>query len=304
MSECRCRCHLGGAHVACDRGPVQPGGQRSCTVEHDSEQPAAKVCERCGAFGDTPHGWVEGDCILPHRMTNDRHPPKAKHGHVCGYCIDRQHEWLTEITELYATLVQVLSPGSIPDNTAAHKRPKKAPASPSPIRLEAWALLHNEQLNDRVTILNAAGYATRDENGNFVTEPAYRGNNLPDVAEVLAGWAQAAYDAQDWTADAPSTVTGAVAALTALDPDIIGQQEWIDEYDAELKWIRRALRNAHGLTDPQPLGKCLTVDCKGRVWAEKDGGEPRCSRCGRRYGTNDLVRLKLNERRTDGARPA
>lgn len=267
-----------------------------CVADHD-DRAEAKVCDRCGAHGAIPHGYVDGDCMLPHRMTGDRHPPRAHHGLVCRYCIARWQEWLQEILELYATLGTVLEPGSIPDTTAQHDRPKKAPASPSPIRLEAWALLYG-RLNDRATVLDRAGNAVRDNTGKIVTEPAVRGSNLPDIPELLTGWAQAAYDAQDWTAAAPTTVTGAVAALTAIPADTIGAQEWVDEYDAELKWIRRALRNAHGITDPQPIGKCLTVDCRGRVWADKDTGEPKCGECKRRYGTLDLVRLKANEKRT------
>lgn len=242
----------------------------------------AKVCKRCGAFGDLPHGWVEDDCILPHRTTNEHHMPRAKHGHICDHCVTRHREWLEEIVTLYATLTDVLLAGSIPDDTAEHQRVKKAPASPSPLRLDAWALLHPRMLN----------WGARVDGELRV---GYLGGSLPDIPTLLSSWAQAAYDAQGWTATAPDTVSGAVAALTTA-AELAGHQTWIDDYDAELTWIRRSLRNAHGISNPTHLGMCLNVGCTGKVWP-KPGDNPRCGKCGRRYGTNDLVRLKLNEKR-------
>lgn len=62
VSDCRCRCHAygGGASVTCDVGPEQPGGNRSCTPVHDAvDEGGSNLCERCGAFGDMPHGWVD-----------------------------------------------------------------------------------------------------------------------------------------------------------------------------------------------------------------------------------------------------
>lgn len=38
MAQCECRCHAyGGSQVTCDRGPVQPGGEKSCTWLHDND---------------------------------------------------------------------------------------------------------------------------------------------------------------------------------------------------------------------------------------------------------------------------
>jgi hypothetical protein len=249
-----------------------------------TEKPKTRLCEQCGAFGDMPHSWVEGDCVLRHRLTNERHLPKATAGHICGHCVSRHREQLAEIVELYATLGRVVLAGSVPDNTAEHGHTKKAPASPSPLRLDAWSLIHNDMLNDHILV-------------DGRTEPAYLGAHLPDIPSLLASWAQAAYDAQEWTSTAPTTVTGATAALRAA-ADVIARQEWIDDYDAELGWMWRALRNAHGLTQPQALGRCLTVDCGGQVWPVEDN-HPRCGRCGRRYGTLDLVRMKVHEKKTE-----
>lgn len=235
-------------------------------------------CSTCGSIDR--HVWVEGDCILPHRRHSRRLVPGT---FVCEPCVERHTTWLREIVDLYATLTDVLLAGSVPDDTAAHKHQKKAPASPSPIRLDAWALLHN-QVNDHVN------------NDDGTVSPAYLGANLPDIPAILTGWAQALYDANDWTATAPNTVTGAAAALTAGAETIAGDPD-VDSYDAELRWVRRALRNAHGLTDPHPLGQCLTLDCGGNVWPAA-GEQPRCDRCARRYGASDLVRMKLQARIT------
>lgn len=246
----------------------------------------ATACDRCGAFGDIPHGWVEGDCVLRHR----NHSRKLVAGtFVCVPCVERHREWLTEIVELYAALAEVVLAGSVDDQRGdEYQKPRKAPASPSPLRLAAWALLTGE-VNDHTVDLQI------DPDGSryYVEHAAYLGANLPDVPAVMAGWAQAAYDEQEWTATAPHTVSGAVAALSAAAEIMAGIPD-VGSYDEELRWVRRSLRSAHGVADPKPLGACLNVECRGKVWPGA-GAQPKCDRCARRYGTHDLVRLKLNE---------
>lgn len=237
-----------------------------------SETPAVsdgEICDKCGAFGLMPHIWVEGMCVLPHRNHS-----RATVGFCCTWCVDKLAGWLTEIVELYAGLPDVLEPGSIPDTTAEHQRPKKRPASPAPVRLEAWAMLYD---SDRL-------YRTGSP------------SDLPDVAAVLGTHAQALWDDLGY-GPAPDTVTGAVGTLTA-NVEVVAGSPWIDEFDADLRWLRKALRDAHGITEPKPIGDCLTVDCTGKVWPDRDDGRPRCGSCKRRYGLHDLVRLKVNERAT------
>lgn len=231
-------------------------------------------CDRCGATG-TPlkHAWTEGDCLLGHSNGH----PRATVGHICRGCVERLQSWLTEITELFAGLPDVIELGSVPDDTAAHGHVKKRPASPALVRLDAWAMLRDR---DRL-------YRTG--------EPS----DLPDVPAVLADLAYRVAD--DLGIVPPGDLGGNLAgAATFLATRIeqAARSAWIDELDADVKWVRRALRRAHGIVDVQALGKCLTVtdgrDCGGRVWPSRDGGDPRprCDRCTRRYGTLDLVRLK------------
>jgi hypothetical protein len=240
----------------------------------------ATVCERCGAWGSLDHEWVEGDCVLPHRYDKKTHPPQAKVGWCCHGCIQRHINTLTQVVDMYAMLGDVLLAGSIPDDTAEHSHVKKQPASPSPLRLEAWAMLLD---TDR---LHAGG--TRNPDGTFTGgEPA----DLPDPAAVLQAWANNARG----TFDVPFTVAGAANALTA-HAETIAASPWVDEYDAELRWLHRHLKAASGTFDIAALGDCITVtdgrDCYGQVWPAPDGDKPKCDRCGRRYGTLDLVRLK------------
>lgn len=235
----------------------------------------ATVCPTCGGFGSIGHQWTEGTCLLPHRYDKPAHPPAATVGFCCAWHVQRHRDALAEIVELYATLADVLEPGSIPDDTAEHGKPKKAPASPAPVRLEAWAMLFD---TDRMFLRQY-------------------GSDLPDVPAVLTGWADATWEAMHYTATVPTTVSGAAAILTA-NADTIAALPWVDDYDAELGWVRNALRRAHGLTTPHPLGDCLTVGCEGRVWRDPDGdGRPKCDRCARRYGTLDIVRLHVHERK-------
>lgn len=247
------------------------------------------VCRECGAFGDMPHGWIEGTCILPHKGHS-----KATVGFVCAGCVDHHRGWLTEIVELYATLGQVIDPGAIPDDTAEHQHVKKKPASPAPMRLGAWAMLNDQARLGVVTV----------ENG--VTSPAYLGNALPDIPTVLAGWADHLWELLGYGSDAPDTVTGAAVALTS-NAETIARSPLVDDYDAELRWLRKALRDAHGVTDEKPLGDCLTVtdgqDCPGKVMPSPTGdGRPKCTACRRSYAEKDLVTLSIMESRKRAAR--
>lgn len=285
-SECACKCHAygPGASVSCDVGQPQPGGILSCTTEHGSEETirldVAGCCERCGAEEGQRHGWVEGDCILPHRNHSRRLVAGA---HVCEPCVERHREWLGEIVELYAGLSAVLFVDSMEDEqTGEYQKKRKAPASPSPLRLAAWALFYNE--------VNPATIDVSYETGQRVetAHAAYLGGNLPDVPAVLTGWAAQMLDSQAVTVFAAATALKVGAEIVACDPDV-------DDYDAELGWVRRALRSAHGIANPDPIGPCLNVTCKGRVWPVP-GNKPKCDRCQRRYGVHDIVRLHAQQR--------
>lgn len=238
------------------------------------------VCERCGAFGGMEHAWVEGDCILRHRSHH-----RATVGHLCVSCVDRHRAWLGEIVELYATLPQVVALGSVPDDTAEHKHTKR-PASPAQMRLIAWAMLND------ASRLFAKGEKQQD--GTW-TEDYLRG--IPDPPPVLGSWAQTCVDSQGITTNVEHDSLAANAALLRVRAEHIAGQPWVDEYDAELAWVRRTLRAAHGITEPKPIADCINVtdtrSCTGRVWRDPDPSkDPRCDRCSRRYGKLDLVRLK------------
>lgn len=234
------------------------------------------VCERCGAFGEMDHEWTEGDCVLPHR----NHSTRLIVGtHVCIHCVDRWKDWLKEIVELYATLDEVTLAGSIPDDTAEHQHTKKAPASPSPLRLDAWALLYGK--------LNAW---VKQPDGTMEHQGM---TGLPDIPDVLHNWVEAIYDALGWTGSTSTAVSASTALLTVQAETIAGLED-VDTFDAELRWIRRSLNNAHGIPAPTVIGKCLNVDCEGTV-RPRPNQPAKCNRCGRTYGGLDIVRLRGNE---------
>jgi hypothetical protein len=229
-----------------------------------------KVCDRCGEKDGT-HVYVEGDCVLRHR----NHSTRLVEGtFVCIWCVARHQSWLREILDLYATLDQVLEPGSIPDDTADHKRPKKPAETPSPVRLEAWALLFD------TARLNAWGRHPSD---------------LPDIPSVLSGWAQNMCDDRDLAGAAlTGTVMTAVRLLTE-HADFIVSRPWVDEYDAELGWCRQALRQAHGISEGrQPVGKCPSLDgdgvtCDGPLWPDRHGAMAvTCGTCKRHFNERFL----------------
>lgn len=243
---------------------------------------SSNLCERCGAFGDLPHGWVEGDCILPHKEHSRR---LLDGGLICQACADRWIEWLNEITELHGTLAAVLYVGDVVDDTAEHTHSKRS-GSPSPIRLNAWAL-HRNEINDHIT----------DRDGT--DRPAYLGANLPDIAAVLTGWAHTVYEEHHQGEATIARTVYAAAAWLRANVTLAAASPHVDDIDAELRWVRRALRAAHGVTDAEPLFSCLSVGCRGHVWP-MSAGSPACDHCGRRYGTLDMVRARgdgLPERR-------
>lgn len=241
------------------------------------------VCSRCGAVAGSEtlgtHQWQDSDCILPEHDYRRAHPPHATVGYCCRGCVDRLTDWLGEITDLYATLPDVIDLGSVPDDTAQHRHMKR-PASPAPMRLEAWAMIHDR---DRL-------YRTG--------EPS----DLPDVPAVVA---DLAYRVGDELGVEPAR--NLADSLTASATFLAGRLEraagsaWIDELDAELRWLRRQLRQAHG--NPQPIGRCISIvdgrECRGQVWPSKRQHDPRpeCSRCRRRYDERDVARLTLTEAR-------
>lgn len=226
-------------------------------------------CERCGAIGDMPHAWVEGDCVLPHRT----HFTKLATGtHICQPCIDRWDDWLTETLELWAGLTDVLHAGSVPEAESEHQKPRKAPASPSPLRLMAWALANPKTLN-----------------------PGNPGPDIPDIPTILTNWAEAIWDALDYGDGWPTTVSGATAAIRS-HRDTIAAMPDVDTFDAELRWIRRALRTAHGI-NARSVGLCPTLDgwgkaCGGKLWLAPNGTMAvNCARCGRHFDERFLSHL-------------
>lgn len=280
MTACECYCHSNPAATC----TVDGGYGVGCGPHDVIDLELGDACERCGARRHEQHRWEEGDCLLPHR----RHVA-ATIGHLCVGCVDRHRAWLDEIVELYATLPHVVALGSVPDNTADHKRTKR-PASPAQMRLIAWAMI-----NDAGRLF-ARG--ERQEAGQPLDPDYLRG--IPDPPPVLGSWAQYCIDSQGITMHVEADALSTNATLLKLAADHIAGQPWVDEYDAEVGWIRRTLRNAHGITDPQPLGKCITVtngrDCTGRVWRDPDTSQdPKCDRCARRYKPLDLVRLRKME---------
>jgi hypothetical protein len=245
-------------------------------VSDDERRPnATSPCPRCLETG--AHTWVEGDCVLRHNYSGHRHPPRAVHGNACPHCIERQKSWLLEIVELFATLAEVLLPGSIPDTTAEHKRPKKGAEAPVPVRLGALAMLY-----DRARLNRTGDHS-----------------DLPDVPGVLTDLAQRISDDLGVAgAYLDGTLARAAHILTVRAEDI-GSSAWIDEYDAELAWVRSALRREHGLSDlpKQPVGRCPSLDgdgqqCAGPLWPDRHGAMAvECGRCRRRFDEQFLRHL-------------
>jgi hypothetical protein len=229
----------------------------------DEKQP----CPRCAR--GVGHEWIEGDCVLRHRYDKRQHPPRAKFGHACGYCIDRHRASLREIPDLYATLPHVLEIGSVPDTTAEHGKPKKSPEAPAPVRLDVLAMLTDR---DRLR-------RTGDN------------SDLPDVPGVLTELAQRCCDDNRMEGASLDGTLSAATRVLSEHAETIGHMPWIDEYDAELEWVIGRLRLVHGIERKgrSPVGRCPSLDgngdaCGGPLWPDESGRMAvHCGWCARQF---------------------
>jgi hypothetical protein len=85
------------------------------------------------------------------------------------------------------------------------------------------------------------------------------------------------------------------AALLRARADDIACLALVDEYDAELRWVRKALRRAHGLSmTARSVGRCPSItgegqECGGSLRADANGEmSVWCARCGRRFNERFL----------------
>jgi hypothetical protein len=229
-------------------------------------------CGRCGG-ADGQHTWVDQDCVLPHKGHSTR---LLEGAHVCINCVDRHRDWLTEIVELFGTLHLLLVPplssgAASPDGD--YEKPRKAPEAPVPVRLDVLAML-----SDRARLFRTG-----------------RPSDLPDVPSVMEGWAQAFYEAT-YDGDVPGYTLAAAAAVLRANAEAMARLPIIDEFDAELRWVRSHLRRAHGISSPKPVGKCPTLTdagtCGGPLWPDTTYGlRVLCGRCERVFDDGELRRL-------------
>jgi hypothetical protein len=230
-------------------------------------------CGRCGR-DDGTHEWVESTCVLPHRNHSTR---LIEGGLVCWPCVDRHRDWLTEIVELFGTLHLLLVP-PLSSGTASpdgdYEKPRKAPEAPVPVRLDVLAML-----SDRGRLFRTG-----------------RPSDLPDVPSVIGAWAQMLYEAT-YDGDAPEYTLFAAAAALSANAEGMARLPIVDEFDAELRWVRTHLRRAHGINNPKPVGHCPTLDgagvsCGGALWPDEAGRlRVGCAKCERVFDETMLRHL-------------
>jgi hypothetical protein len=93
---------------------------------------------------------------------------------------------------------------------------------------------------------------------------------------VVEAWAQALYEAT-YAGDPPDYTLAAAAAVLSANADSMARLPVVDEYDAELRWVRSHLRRAHGINNPKPVGRCPSLDgdgneCGGALWPDEKAG--------------------------------
>lgn len=226
-------------------------------------------CQVCGTIGG--HSWTDTDCLNVPAHDHRR----ASVGFLCPACVDRIVDHLADILILYATLPFVTPIGSVHEDVAPHRHVKNDSA-PAPMRLSAVALLDSR---------NPA-------TGNYAAD-------VPDVAGVIGGWAECLCDRRGLAgASLNGTLTASVHLLREHAP-YAAAAPWVDEFQVEVEWVWRSLRDAHGLTPPEarPIGRCPSLDgdgfmCGGDLWADRAGAmQVACGRCKRIFGETYLRHL-------------
>lgn len=220
------------------------------------------VCERCGAFGDMPHAWIEGDCVISH---TDHEEPYV--GRVCR----RHYHWiddvLRQILELYVLLPDVIQPGSGP----ADGRPSGAVFAPAPARLDVLAI------------------TDRRAKTPIDLEPG----EIPDLPGTLSSWAERVRTERGGL-ELDGTVTCSVRYLRR-ERHWIAQQPDVTDLVLELDWLHRGIAHAVGDTMwPRPIGVCPNCQTKLYNSPSKSGiDEVTCRKCKTTWRGVDLARLRL-----------
>jgi hypothetical protein len=230
---------------------------------------AASPCPHCGQ--PVGHVWVEGQCLNVPQHDHRR----ATIGFLCQPCLDRINDRLEAILILYATLPFVTAIGSVPDDIAPHRH-VKGDSAPAPVRLSVVALLDPRN--------HATGHYTTD---------------VPDVAGVLNDWAEALAEYRGLAGASLNGTLNTSIRLLRAHSTAAAAAPWVDDYQAEIDWCWRSLRDAHGLTPPQtrPVGHCPSQDgrgaiCGGDLWPDKAGTmSVACGRCQRVFGPTYLRHL-------------
>jgi hypothetical protein len=226
----------------------------------------------CDVCGQKPCAWQDDDCL---NVPAHDHRKPVDGAHLCQPCITRINTRLQQILELYATLPFVTPNGSVPDDIAPHRH-IKGDSAPAPVRLSVVALL------------DPRNHAT----GHYLSD-------VPDVAGVVNSWAEALCDFRGLAGvSLNGTLFAAVRLLTAHNT-AAAAAPWVDDYQAEIDWCWRSLRNVHGLCPPQarPVGRCPSQDgagrlCGGDLWPDKAGTmSVACGRCQRVFGPTYLRHL-------------
>lgn len=231
------------------------------------------------------------DCDACRECNQPIHPPQHRPrntGLLCERCAKNLRGWLHDIPDLYATLDPYESPQT--DDTEHHGH-HKISGSPALVRLDVVALMDRRTVPVTIT----------DQDGTVVGVDT----SLMDVVGVMCSWA-AMFAEEEGLTSKTGTLTEATGLLTTWF-DTLASQPWIDEMYAELRDVMRALRRAHGITLPKPIGRCINVyerggkviGCQAMLYANPSGAI-RCTSCGRRYDGRGLILVEM-QRRTEQA---
>lgn len=196
---------------------------------------------------------------------------------VCLHHEAAMREHLSDVLEMWALLPWFDLPGSVQDD--GHGKSKRTDA-PIPLRLDRIAL-------------------TDPRNGQVVHP-----EDVPDVPGVLASWCRLAGEERDVML--PDDIGFVLPAARFLQRHLlwIVEQSWVDDFEEEVRGLRRAVANATGAAQaPKALTAAVCSapkdggTCGGQLVPAEDYRSLQCRKC--REVTDESMLRFLGEKWAD-----
>lgn len=197
-------------------------------------------------------------------------------GLVCTQHYERVAQWLHEIEVEAAILSPVKSMQVASGNRGAGLASERSPA-----RLDAIVMRDSRR---------GTGTPVQGE------QDPWGFDSTPSILDVLGSWARVTREDRELQPPDHVTVASERRTLTA-HWGWICEQPWVDEFVADLRVLRSALKATNGTSEPRrkAVGLCPTLleegECGGKLWPDEKHGDVVCEMCDRVFVPEELRHL-------------